>query len=129
MSFIEWYATITTAPVPSSTTTSATWQALGQLGPATVVFDSTKILLIAIPETGARDVACACAAVAVLGRVLAQAVPASPATDPQLAFNWNPFSETWRNLKLAHQNVVVFRSLLGISWMWFFGAVFLSQFA
>jgi hypothetical protein len=23
---------------------------------------------------------------------------------------------------------VVFRSLLGISWMWFFGAVFLSQF-
>jgi 1-acyl-sn-glycerol-3-phosphate acyltransferase len=33
-----------------------------------------------------------------------------------------------RNLKLAHGNIVVFRSLLGISWMWFFGAVFLSQF-
>jgi 1-acyl-sn-glycerol-3-phosphate acyltransferase len=32
------------------------------------------------------------------------------------------------NLKLAHGNIVVFRSLLGISWMWFFGAVFLSQF-
>ncbi|HNW03224.1 MAG TPA: 1-acyl-sn-glycerol-3-phosphate acyltransferase, partial [Burkholderiaceae bacterium] len=32
------------------------------------------------------------------------------------------------NLKLAHGNLVVFRSLLGISWMWFFGAVFLSQF-
>jgi predicted MFS family arabinose efflux permease len=42
--------------------------------------------------------------------------------------NWNPFTETWRNLKLAHGNMVVFRSLLGISWMWFFGAVFLSQF-
>jgi MFS family permease len=42
--------------------------------------------------------------------------------------NWNPFTETWRNLKLAHGNVVVFRSLLGISWMWFFGAVFLAQF-
>jgi len=27
-----------------------------------------------------------------------------------------------------HGNVVVFRSLLGISWMWFFGAVFLSMF-
>ena len=26
----------------------------------------------------------------------------------------------------AHGNIVVFRSLLGISWMWFFGAVFLS---
>jgi 1-acyl-sn-glycerol-3-phosphate acyltransferase len=45
-----------------------------------------------------------------------------------LLINWNPVSETWRNLKLAHGNTVVFRSLLGISWMWFFGAVFLSQF-
>jgi MFS family permease len=53
---------------------------------------------------------------------------AGAATDPGLKINWNPFSETWRNLKLAHGNLVVFRSLLGISWMWFFGAVFLSQF-
>ena len=35
------------------------------------------------------------------------------------------FTETWRNLKLAHGNVVVFRSMLGISWMWFLGAIFL----
>jgi hypothetical protein len=59
---------------------------------------------------------------------VAQAIPRSPATDPGLKINWNPFTETWRNLKLAHGNLVVFRSLLGISWMWFFGAVFLSQF-
>ena len=85
-------------------------------------------LLIALPEVGAMYTAWACAGVAVLGRVLAQAVPVSPATDPTLKINWNPFTETWRNLKLAHGNVVVFRSLLGISWMWFFGAVFLSMF-
>ena len=85
-------------------------------------------LLIAIPQVGPVYVAVACVGLAVLGRVLAQAVPASPATDPALTINWNPFTETWRNLKLAHGNVVVFRSLLGISWMWFFGAVFLSQF-
>jgi 1-acyl-sn-glycerol-3-phosphate acyltransferase len=85
-------------------------------------------LLIALPGIGGPLVAGACVAVAVLGRVLAQAVPVSPATDPGLVINWNPFSETWRNLKLAHENVVVFRSLLGISWMWFFGAVFLSMF-
>jgi MFS family permease len=85
-------------------------------------------LLIALPEIGATCVAIGCLAVALLGRLLAQAVPPSPATDPGLAINWNPFSETWRNLKLAHGNLVVFRSLLGISWMWFFGAVFLSMF-
>jgi 1-acyl-sn-glycerol-3-phosphate acyltransferase len=85
-------------------------------------------LLIAVPQVGPTYVAVACIGLAVLGRALAQAVPPSPATDPGLTINWNPFTETWRNLKLAHGSVVVFRSLLGISWMWFFGAVFLSQF-
>ena len=85
-------------------------------------------LLIALPGVGPSYVAAACLGLAVLGRVLAQAVPVSPATDPALRINWNPFTETWRNLQLAHGNIVVFRSLLGISWMWFFGAVFLSMF-
>jgi len=85
-------------------------------------------LLVAIPEVGHTAVAVGCVALAVLGRCFAQAVPQLPATDPQLKINWNPFTETWRNLQLARGNLVVFRSLLGISWMWFFGAVFLSQF-
>ena len=85
-------------------------------------------LLVAIPEVGHRDVAVVCVVLAIVGRLIAMAIPAAPATDPALKINWNPFSETWRNLQLAHGNLVVFRSLLGISWMWFFGAVFLSQF-
>jgi 1-acyl-sn-glycerol-3-phosphate acyltransferase len=85
-------------------------------------------LLVALPEIGHLYVAIACLAVALLGRLTAQAVPSCPATDPDLVINWNPISETINNLKLARTNLVVFRSLLGISWMWFFGAVFLSQF-
>ena len=85
-------------------------------------------LLVAIPESGHGYVAAACVGVALLGRLVAQFIPSAPATDPGLTINWNPVSETWRNLRLAHGNIVVFRSLLGISWMWFFGAVFLSQF-
>jgi 1-acyl-sn-glycerol-3-phosphate acyltransferase len=85
-------------------------------------------LLIGMAEGGARAVAIGCVAMAVLGRIVVQFVPPTPATDATLKINPNPFTETWRNLKLAHGNIVVFRSLLGISWMWFFGAVFLSQF-
>ena len=85
-------------------------------------------LLIATPEVGAQQVALACFALAVLGRLTAQAIPPCPATDPGLVINWNPVSETWRNLRLAHGQLAVFRSLLGISWMWFFGAVFLANF-
>ena len=85
-------------------------------------------LLVAMPSVGPTYVAIGCIAMALVGRAVAQFIPSTPATDPGLVINWNPFTETWNNLKLAHGNIVVFRSLLGISWMWFFGAVFLSQF-
>jgi 1-acyl-sn-glycerol-3-phosphate acyltransferase len=85
-------------------------------------------LIISIPQVGPQYVAVACVALALTGRLVAQFIPLAPATDPKLKINWNPFTETWRNLKVARQNIVVFRSMLGISWMWFFGATFLSLF-
>ena len=85
-------------------------------------------LLMSIPQLGVQWVAGACLGVALLGWLASMRIPTSPASDPGLKLNWNPFSETWRNLQLARQYPSVFRSLLGISWMWFFGAVFLSQF-
>lgn len=85
-------------------------------------------LIIAVPEIGAHHVGFTCIGLAILGRVTAHYIPASPAMDPGLRINWNPVTETWRNLQLARQTPVVFRSILGISWMWFFGAVFLSLF-
>ncbi len=85
-------------------------------------------LLMSIAGTGTHWVAVCCLAVAVLGWLASKQVPASPSSDAGLKLNWNPATETWRNLKLASEYPSVFRSLLGISWMWFFGAVFLSQF-
>ena len=85
-------------------------------------------LIIATPGVGPHYVAVGCVLLALAGRAVAQFIPNAPATDPNLNINWNPVTETWRNLKLASANIVVFRSMLGISWMWFFGAVFLSQF-
>jgi 1-acyl-sn-glycerol-3-phosphate acyltransferase len=85
-------------------------------------------ILIAIPQLGREYVAYGCIATALIGRTVSQFIPTTPATDAALKINWNPVSETLANLKIARQNIAVFRSLLGISWMWFFGAVFLSQF-
>jgi 1-acyl-sn-glycerol-3-phosphate acyltransferase len=65
---------------------------------------------------------------AVAGRCAAQFVPHSPPADAGLRINWNPFTETWANLKIAHRDVAVFNSILGISWMWFFGSIFLTSF-
>ncbi len=85
-------------------------------------------LLVAVPGIGDRLVGFTCLGLAVAGRITAHLVPTTPAEDPGLVINWNPVTETLRNLKLASTNIVVFRSLLGISWMWFFGAVFLTEF-
>ena len=39
----------------------------------------------------------------------------------------NPFAETLRNLAHARQNRPAFGALLGISWFWLYGAIFLVQ--
>jgi 1-acyl-sn-glycerol-3-phosphate acyltransferase len=85
-------------------------------------------ILVKAEALGVRYVAAACIATAVIGRAAAQFVPLSPAPEPDLAINWNPFSETWRNLGIAARDRAVFNSLLGISWLWFFGSIFLTSF-
>ena len=84
--------------------------------------------LVAIPLSGPAWVAGACVAFALLGRACAQFVPHSPAPDPALRINWNPLTETWNNLMQARENQSVFLSLMGISWLWFFGSAFLTTF-
>jgi 1-acyl-sn-glycerol-3-phosphate acyltransferase len=84
-------------------------------------------VLIKAGAGSAATVAIACVALALMGRAAAQWIPPSPAPDPQLRINWNPFSETWRNLRVSAEDRAVFHSLLGISWLWFFGSVFLTS--
>lgn len=69
-----------------------------------------------------------CLGVAVAGRVAAQRIPPSPAPQPELRINWNPLTETWRNLALAGRDRVVLTGLFGISWLWFLGATLLASF-
>lgn len=69
-----------------------------------------------------------CVGLALLGRLVSTWVPQTPAAQPDLRINWNPFTETWRNLRIARTDRAVFQSLLGISWLWFLGATFLASF-
>ena len=78
-------------------------------------------------DGGATGVSVAILAVAVLGYLTARAIPTSHAAAPDLQINWNPFTETWRNFQFMRTNRTVFLSVLGISWFWFYGAMFLSQ--
>jgi len=66
--------------------------------------------------------------VAAAGYVTSRGIPPAPAPEPTLAVNLNPLTETWRNIAFARQNRAVFLSILGISWFWLYGALFLAQF-
>jgi len=86
-------------------------------------------LVVALEPNGPVVAGAVGVAVAVAGWIASLRIPHTPAVDPGLTLNWNPVSETARNLKLAYGNRVVWLSMLGISWFWFYGAVFLAQFA
>ncbi|HEX6792384.1 MAG TPA: MFS transporter [Casimicrobiaceae bacterium] len=66
-------------------------------------------------------------AIAVAGWLASTRIPNTPAVAPALAINPNPVGETWRNIGIARENIVVWRSMLGISWFWFYGAIYLAQ--
>jgi 1-acyl-sn-glycerol-3-phosphate acyltransferase len=66
-------------------------------------------------------------AVAAFGYLAARGIPAAPPTAPGLRINWNPLTETWRNFGFLRSNRTVLLAVLGISWFWLYGAIFLSQ--
>lgn len=66
--------------------------------------------------------------VAMAGYVTSRGIPAAPPPVPELRVNLNPLTETWRNIAFARGNRTVFLSILGISWFWLYGALFLAQF-
>ena len=86
-------------------------------------------VVIAIKPDGPVLAGVTSIAVALAGYLVSRSIPMTPAVAPELKINWNPFTETGRNLKLAHGNRVVWLSMLGISWFWFYGATYLTQFA
>lgn len=66
--------------------------------------------------------------VALAGYQASRRIPPAPAPVPELKVNLNPLSETGRNLAFAKADREVFLALLGISWFWLYGALFLAQF-
>lgn len=83
--------------------------------------------LIGLLDTGIALVSITVVAVACLGYLASRGIPPVSAVDPQLHINWNPITETWRIIQFTRRNRTVFLSILGISWFWFVGAIYIAQ--
>ena len=79
-------------------------------------------ILIGLGESGPAIVGVVVLLIAGLGWWVSFGVPEAKPTAPDLRINWNPLTETWRNLRFTSGNRTVFLSILGISWFWFYGA-------
>lgn len=65
--------------------------------------------------------------VALVGLASSLLIPRAPAPAPDLRLQVNLFKATWDTIGFARQERSVFLSILGISWFWLFGALFLTQ--
>ncbi|RFP11593.1 MFS transporter [Duganella sp. BJB488] len=85
-------------------------------------------VLVVQKPNGIAFEAVATIAVALLGLVASYRIPLAPAPAPELKVSWNFIGESFRNLSFSRKNRVVFLSMLGNSWFWFYGALVLAQF-
>lgn len=73
-------------------------------------------------------VATAMILVACLGYFASRSIPRAAAAAPEMILNWNIFSQSWATLRMGlGQTPAVSRSIVGNSWFWFVGAIYLTQ--
>lgn len=65
-------------------------------------------------------------AVAVAGFLMAKQVPLVGRSDPNLKIDRNPFTPTFKVIKMARRTRSVFLSILGVSWFWALGGGLLA---
>jgi len=76
----------------------------------------------------ARITAVGVLVMAVLGYLAARQVPDTQDQTRQVQVRFRPLQETWRLISIAAERRQVLQAILAISWFWFLGAAYLTQF-
>ena len=84
--------------------------------------------LLILSHAGTIIVSLLILAVALSGWIGSFFIPPTLPMAPQLKVNFNFVSETWRLIKNTQQHAGIFLAILGISWFWLLGYIFLTQF-
>jgi acyl-[acyl-carrier-protein]-phospholipid O-acyltransferase / long-chain-fatty-acid--[acyl-carrier-protein] ligase len=84
--------------------------------------------LLILAEGGVGTVSLLVLLMALAGWAVSFKIPVATAADPDLRISPNIFRATWEVIAESRERSDVFLSIIGISWFWFIGATFLSQF-
>lgn len=78
----------------------------------------TGLLLVSVTIVG----------IAISGYLLSRKIPSATPHAPEIQIDYNPLRESARLIRYTKKNRVIFQSILGISWFWGLGAIYLAQF-
>ncbi|USD31554.1 MULTISPECIES: MFS transporter [Vibrio] len=84
--------------------------------------------LIASAESAKYIAAASVVVFAFFGYLSSRSIPEAPACAPNLKFRWQPIKQTRNTIAIAKSDKTVFQALMAISWFWFLGAAYLTQF-
>lgn len=84
--------------------------------------------LLAALDGGTVWISAAALSIALAGYAASRAIPSAPSSVPRLTVRFNPLVDTWRCIADARGNREVFIAIIGLSWFWLYGSLFLAQF-
>lgn len=102
--------------------------ALVEMGTFVAILLGTLTAGFLLDKGDAHNAAIVVVFTAVVGYLFSRGIPQAPASEPDLKLNFNPWGETWRVVAIAREKHSVFLSVMAISWFWFLGAGYLTQF-
>lgn len=103
--------------------------ALVETGTFLAILLGTLLAGVIANQEAAREIAAMSVIVfALMGYASSQFIPYSKAGNPGLKVRFSPIKQMKRTLSIAHKDKVILQAILGISWFWFLGASYLTQF-
>ena len=103
--------------------------ALVETGTFLAILLGTLLAGVIADQPNAPVIAAVCVvSFAVIGYASSRWIPAAKPSNPDIEFKWRPVRQTRHTLSIARRDKTVFQCVLGISWFWFLGACYLTQF-
>ncbi len=93
-----------------------------------ILFGTITGGLVVMGESGEQIISVLVIGVALAGIISSRFIPPTVPASPDLQIQKNILASTWHVMGYARENRTVFLAILGISWFWFVGATFVSQF-
>ncbi|GIU08390.1 MFS transporter [Shewanella morhuae] len=84
--------------------------------------------ILIFEDNGTQWSAIIVALLALLGYLASRAIPALPPQGTIEKIRFRPLSGTWRSIQKVRQTPSIWMAIIAISWFWFLGATYLTQF-